>query len=198
MHDPAAFGRPYTAEEDKLLGTMPDEDLARQLDRPPDGVAARRVKLGIDKFNAQRLAWTKEEDALLGIVPDEEIARALDRTINSVRDSSLQTAHRQAGSEIQAWTPDEDRLLGTQSDVAVAKIIGRKSATVRLRRLKVGYSRGSTGLGSELDQQEDTFARHRIRRGNRPSSGPHADRSDRASQGNPRPQIQSQGQTLDG
>ena len=52
---PSRRGRncPYTPEEIRLLGTMPDEELARRLGRSFEGVRCRRVSAGIGKFAEQ-------------------------------------------------------------------------------------------------------------------------------------------------
>ena len=47
IHRPNPKFRPYTAEEDRLMGTMPDEELAKKLGRTFIAVRARREKLGI-------------------------------------------------------------------------------------------------------------------------------------------------------
>ncbi len=64
---------------------MSDEALARRLRRPHHGVEARRITLGIPKFQAQRRGWSAAEDALLGRLRDVEVARKLGRTVVSVQ-----------------------------------------------------------------------------------------------------------------
>jgi hypothetical protein len=51
---PPAAGRPWTLEEDALLGTMPDPDVARRTGGTPGAVQGRRAALGIDKFYRKR------------------------------------------------------------------------------------------------------------------------------------------------
>ena len=43
-------GREWTAEQLRLLGTMPDAELAEQIGRTPIAVRIRRERLGIAKF----------------------------------------------------------------------------------------------------------------------------------------------------
>ena len=51
---PPAAGRPWTPEEDALLGTMPDPEVARRTGRTPGGVQVRRAELDIDGFYRKR------------------------------------------------------------------------------------------------------------------------------------------------
>ncbi len=51
---PPAAGRPWEPEEDALLGTMPDEEVARRTGRTPGAVRCRRVVLNVDGFYRKR------------------------------------------------------------------------------------------------------------------------------------------------
>jgi hypothetical protein len=51
---PPATGRPFTATEDALLGTMTDKALAARLDRHPKSIHERRRVLGIPSFPTRR------------------------------------------------------------------------------------------------------------------------------------------------
>ena len=64
----------WKPEEDKLLGTAPDRDIARQLGRSEDSVKGRRLLLGI-KFPNPRRPWPEHELALLGTLPDSVLAK---------------------------------------------------------------------------------------------------------------------------
>src|SRR5207253_10965125 len=98
----------YTAEEDKLLGTMPDERLAQHFGRTRLAVQARRIQLKIPKFDPQLHRWTPEEDALLGTVTDGKLAARLGLTTGAVAHRRrrlgicVRFAHR------RPWTPAED------------------------------------------------------------------------------------------
>ena len=63
---PARLRAPWTPEENALLGTMPDQKLARRLKRSYDAVAARRLHQGIPSFNPKRKLWRPEDDRILG------------------------------------------------------------------------------------------------------------------------------------
>src|SRR3989442_670261 len=73
----------WKPEEDKLLGTAPDAQIARRLGRREVTVRARRVRLGIPATR-QVVLWTHEEDRLLGKLPDEELARKFGRSVIAV------------------------------------------------------------------------------------------------------------------
>src|SRR5437667_875523 len=72
--------RPWTKEEDALLGTMPDSKLAQQLGRTFEAVKVRRRQHEIENPNPKLILWTPGEEALLGTMPDSELARQLGRT----------------------------------------------------------------------------------------------------------------------
>jgi hypothetical protein len=52
---PPAAGHPWEPEEDALLGTMPDDEVAQRTGRTLDAVKCRRVKLDVDGFYRKRL-----------------------------------------------------------------------------------------------------------------------------------------------
>src|SRR5271157_3589998 len=71
---------PWTKQQDVLLGTMPDERLARKLRRSVEAVRARRHAKRIS-FRRQ---WQPEEDKILGTRPDPDIAKLLGREVSVV------------------------------------------------------------------------------------------------------------------
>lgn len=76
--------RRWTAAEDKLLGTVPDAELARRLERSEISVMRRRLRMGIFVPGRTKL-WTSEDDALVGTMPDGELARKINRTLQAVK-----------------------------------------------------------------------------------------------------------------
>ena len=70
--------RAWTAEEKTLLGTMPDEELARLVKRTAKTVRDRCYLKPIPMFAPTRRHWTAAEDALLGKEPDAVLARRWD------------------------------------------------------------------------------------------------------------------------
>jgi hypothetical protein len=71
-----------TPEDIALLGTVPDEEVARRIGRTPDAVCQKREELGIP--NAAGNRWRADEIAQLGTLPDREVARRLGRSLQSV------------------------------------------------------------------------------------------------------------------
>lgn len=79
----------WTPEEEALLGTRPDEEVAQLLRRTVSAVQDRRIRLGIEVFREDgsraRAPWSTSEEAMLGTAPDEEIAQKLKRTVLAVK-----------------------------------------------------------------------------------------------------------------
>jgi hypothetical protein len=67
----------WTPEQDRLLGTMPDDEVARRVGRTRMAVQKRRFRLGIGDKRPERRPWTEAELALLGTLSDAELARRL-------------------------------------------------------------------------------------------------------------------------
>ena len=74
---PDARLRRWTPEEDQLLGTMPDADVAAKTGQDIQSVRKRRGRLGIPNRYPQRHVWTPEETALLGTMSDAALAAQL-------------------------------------------------------------------------------------------------------------------------
>ena len=72
---------PWLPNEDALLGTASDLELARKLGRPIYNVRRRRIQLGLQSPFRH---WDPRADALLGKMPDQAAARRLGRTVASV------------------------------------------------------------------------------------------------------------------
>ena len=77
-----AAPKPWRAEDDALLGTVSDQEVARRLGRTTSCVKARRVRLGIASSYRRR---PPAEDGELGNVPDETPAQRLRRTVKAVQ-----------------------------------------------------------------------------------------------------------------
>jgi hypothetical protein len=74
--------KPWGAEDDAMLGTVPDAEVAHRLGRTASCVKARRVRLGIASYYRR---WTPAEDVVLGKIPDERLAQRLGRTVEAVQ-----------------------------------------------------------------------------------------------------------------
>jgi hypothetical protein len=72
----------WKPEDDALLGTMPDVELAERLGRARSTVERRRYRLGVPCFRRHgpitpSRTWTRREDRLLGTLSDVELAARL-------------------------------------------------------------------------------------------------------------------------
>jgi hypothetical protein len=79
---PPAAGTPWTVDEDGLLGTMRDADVAIRTGRSENAVSHRRKVLGIGAFTkrsprGEPILWTSAKDRLLGSMSDGDVARKL-------------------------------------------------------------------------------------------------------------------------
>jgi hypothetical protein len=67
----------WKPEEDKLLGTMTDAEVAKKTGRNVNAVIKRRLRLGIPNRVPARRVWTQEQIALLGTLPDRKLAEQI-------------------------------------------------------------------------------------------------------------------------
>jgi hypothetical protein len=78
---PPLAGEPWTAEEDALLGTMKDRDVAARIGRSESAVSERRYALDVAAFTERappgKPIWTPAKDRLLGTMSDVDLARRL-------------------------------------------------------------------------------------------------------------------------
>ncbi|MGB0583151.1 MAG: hypothetical protein ACPGVU_25995, partial [Limisphaerales bacterium] len=116
--------RPFTSEEDALLGTDHDRVIAKQLGCKALAVSHRRKVLGIPAFESRR-KWTRWEDELLGTVSDEAVAERLGCSPGAVKARRnmlrIKLPSKPRGTRLSA---DEIALLGTESDEKIARRLG--------------------------------------------------------------------------
>ena len=131
---PKQAGAPWLPEERKLLGTMPDREVARALNRTEKAVRCTRQKLRILAYQTPFHRWTPEEEQLLGTLPDAEVAARTGHPLSGViqRRLSLHICLPRPGH--QPWTTAEDKLLGTMKDRELAQRLGRSEEVVKKRR----------------------------------------------------------------
>jgi hypothetical protein len=79
---PGYHGPRWSAKDIALLGTIPDEEVARLTGRRVRAVRQKREALHIPNPTGNR--WRAEELALLGTMPDREAALLLRRSLQSV------------------------------------------------------------------------------------------------------------------
>jgi hypothetical protein len=126
--------RAWPEEHLALLGTMPDEELARRLGKSENAVRLQRERRGIPNPSGPR--WTEGELALLGTAPDGEVARQIGRTPMAVACKRCeQGIPRPVGWH---WTDEQLALLGTAPDAEVAARIGKTPGAVCARRCRRG------------------------------------------------------------
>ena len=77
---PSSSRRLWTAEEDSLLGTRPDRDLAREFGRTVFAVVTRRQEKRV--FISRQ--WRPEDDRMLGKFCDRQVALLLGRQSGTV------------------------------------------------------------------------------------------------------------------
>src|ERR1039458_8840532 len=131
---PKQPGAPWLPEERKLLGTMPDSEVARMLNRTEKTVRRQRRKLHIRDYQTTSRPWTPAEEELLGTLPDAEVAARTGHPLGGVtiRRRRLHLPLPRPGH--RPWTTAEDKLLGTMKDRDLAQQLGRPMQAVIERR----------------------------------------------------------------
>ncbi|PWU19201.1 MAG: hypothetical protein C5B50_07055 [Verrucomicrobia bacterium] len=76
--------RPWTAEENKLLGRLTDDEAAARTGRTRRAVLTRRRRLGVKCPTCSWAHWTADQTQLLGTMPDRELAQRLGHTTPSI------------------------------------------------------------------------------------------------------------------
>jgi hypothetical protein len=131
----------WTLEEDRLLGTKPDQVLARKFGRPVSAVRHRRWKKRI----RVRKDWRPEDDKILGTRKDREVGLLLGRSLTNVS-----WRRRKLGIPAKAkprrWTPQEEALLGSKPDNELARAFGRTVLAVGARRSELGRPKPDTAF----------------------------------------------------
>jgi len=130
-------GTSWAADEERLLGTMTDQDLAQRLGRSRRAITERRRKLHIPLFRSRRRPWTQAEEELLGTMPDRRFAQKFKRSVRSVivhrAAKGIPLLHRQK----YRWTPADDKLLGARPDAQIAMLLGISRVAVSHRRQRL-------------------------------------------------------------
>src|SRR5882757_7995971 len=106
--------RPWTAKEQSLLGTAPDQEIAALLHRSVPSIQTRRRKLKIPVFSQR--PWNARQEGLLGTLPDIQIAHELGRNQYEVRRRREKLAVSPYTRSFRRWTKKEEKLLGKNTD----------------------------------------------------------------------------------
>jgi hypothetical protein len=131
--------RPWTPEEEKVLGTKPDRQVAALLKRSIGAVISRRRLKGVAYINPYLRPWTASELRMLGKLPDPEVVRRTGHTIKGVQGKRQELGMLVRPHSI-AWTADEEKLLGTRTDNEAARLLKRSRPSVAKRRLALGIA----------------------------------------------------------
>ena len=126
--------RPWSIEEDRLLGTKPDHTLAKMLVRSTAAVKQRR---NLKRIWLVRLKWTSADDRLLGKRPDHEIAQLLGR-----KTWQITWRRRKRGIPnyylVQRWSEKQLAMVGVMSDKEVARLSHHTVKAVARKRFLMG------------------------------------------------------------
>ena len=108
--------RPWTPEEERLLGKYTDREVGRLLVRDIRAVANRRRALGRPPCGGSYNLWADYERDLLGTAPDREVARQLKRSLASVQCARARLEVPLEVSALHQWSKEEISLLGKLAD----------------------------------------------------------------------------------
>lgn len=117
----------WTDEMLALLGTVPDQVIAKQLGIQQTTVRRRRVRLGRDSWRVSAAAaiWTPGALVQLGKMTDARLASQLGIDVATVRQKRRSLGIlRGAPRGHWMWTEEQVSLLGTASDREVAMQVG--------------------------------------------------------------------------
>ncbi len=128
----------WTSDEDRLLGTLPDRELAKRLSRSRDATIGRRRKLHIPPFSPHGRRWSRLEDELLGTMPDKKLARKFRRSAKTVTKHRIARGIPVFNPKQHYWTPTDDKLLRERPEAQIAQLLGISRMAVKHRRLRLG------------------------------------------------------------
>jgi hypothetical protein len=138
-----------TAEQQELIGKVPDKTLARKWQICHSSVRRVRDDLGLPPVYRNKFDWTPDKDHLLGKHTDEHLAEMwgiADRTVG-VRRRRLGIPSCNEASTNLHWDERMIAQLGTGSDRAIGKKLGLSTQLVWLKRHELGipaFGRGRT------------------------------------------------------
>jgi len=154
---PRAKRRPrhWTPEEDQILFEhyggpgASFEALAERLERSPESIRMRAIRLGLASRTAR--GWTPEQDQILRDSYDSDSA-TISRLATRLKRARMAVVRRAAKLGLQRartrdWTEDEDRILRETYDSnpattrKLARMLGRKRDAVSRRASKLGLAR---------------------------------------------------------
>ncbi len=127
-----------------LLGTQPDNEIARIANVSARTIFRERKRLGIPTAphaKRPRTRWTKEMDALLGTTWDAVLARKFGLAVLMVntrrRKLGIPSFKETVGGGV-IWTPEALGLLGKVPDTTLAKRLRVSHVSVYRKRVELG------------------------------------------------------------
>ncbi|HBH7899838.1 hypothetical protein [Vibrio parahaemolyticus] len=180
--------RPWTPEEESILGTMPLKDVSKRLDRSVWYINKRMKKLGIAPYKNEKMKplgrtpidpvqWTEEMDALLGTDTDVKIAERLgitrngkDRVCSRRNELGIKAFYEQPKplgyadllmSGLAMWT----LIWKGYSKAAAAKELGfPKSKATKVEHYLNRTVKHPDSLGRDLNKDEPEYLIEEIRK----------------------------------
>ncbi len=136
----------WTAQMDRLLGTVTDAAVAQQFDISEQAVRNRRTKLRIDATRPYNY-WTRSMIAELRRrvargQTHHEIADAMKLTYAAITSKCDKLDIRSPLAEHTQWTTEMDAVIGADSDRVVAGVLGVTDGAVKRRRDVLGIPPG--------------------------------------------------------
>jgi DNA-binding CsgD family transcriptional regulator len=135
----------WTEQEIALLGTKPDQELAKELGKGTTAVGNKRRKLGIASYEEKQEEGTSfkkqlaEIQALLGKVSDNQIAEMYKVEVSRVaklrKKQKIPSFRSQA---VPVLTAEQIKLLGTVYDRELAAIVGCNINAITKIRMQMG------------------------------------------------------------
>ncbi|MBL8856108.1 MAG: hypothetical protein JNK57_19240 [Planctomycetaceae bacterium] len=129
----------WTKDEESVLGTKSDGDVARQLNIPPMQVRHRRVVLGIPPFDRkEKVCWSAARVEQLGKMPDQYLARQWGYPQADVRSKRESLGIPPCRHKERPWTKAEIAKLGTMLDTELARELRISQTGVAKKREELG------------------------------------------------------------
>ena len=100
--------RPWSTEDEALLGTDSDNVIAGRLKRTTVSVSKRRRFRGIPHYEDRE--WSQQDDALLGTSTDRQVAEELGRSTRHVRERRRKQGILPFIYTPRLWTLKEERI----------------------------------------------------------------------------------------
>ncbi len=133
----------WKPHELRLLGRLPDAEVAKRIGGTTVMVHKKRLKLKIPLLRELLSAkpWTAQEDALVGMMPEKELARRLGRTVAAITHRRIKLGRPVFNPVFRRWTEADLALLGKLPDEVVAAKTGHPISSVKQKRHHLRLSR---------------------------------------------------------